>query len=235
VVRAAGAGADFGGLTARVPKAMLKVQGRPILVRLLDDLAHFGCREVTVVRGHHGDAVEAPGARFVDNPDFAATGEAQSLALAESALVEGALVAFGDIVVKRHIVQALLEEAGDGITLSVDSALAGQEHAERVRASRADAGRFSFEPVLLEAIGDGVASGGAHGAWIGLLHLGRDGAAWLREAIAEARAEGTLVTAPLAALLARVVERGRPVRVVYTRGGWVNVNNLADLIDASGL
>jgi phosphoenolpyruvate phosphomutase len=235
VVLAAGAGADFGGLTARVPKAMLKVQGRPILGRLLDDLAHFGCREVTVVRGYRAEAVEAPGARFVDNADFAATGEAYSLALAETALVEGALVAFGDIVVKRHIVQALLEEAGDGITLSVDSALAGHAHPERVRATRADAGRFSFEPVRLEAIGEGVAPTGAHGAWIGLLHVGGDGAAWLREAIAEARADGTLATAPLAALLARVVDKGRPMTVVYTRGGWVNVNNLTDLIDASGL
>jgi len=235
VVLAAGAGADFGGLTARVPKAMLKVQGRPILGRLLDDLAHFGCREVTVVRGYRAEAVEAPGARFVDNADFAVTGEAYSLALAETALVEGALVAFGDIVVKRHIVQALLEEAGDGITLSVDSALAGHDHPERVRATRADAGRFSFEPVRLEAIGEGVAPAGAHGAWIGLLHVGGAGAAWLREAIAEARADGTLATAPLAALLARIVDKGRPVTVVYTRGGWVNVNNLTDLIDASGL
>jgi hypothetical protein len=25
------------------------------------------------------------------------------------------------------------------------------------------------------------------------------------------------------------------VRVVYVRGGWVNVNNLTDLLDASGL
>src|SRR5206468_3973034 len=136
VVLAAGAGADFGGLTARVPKAMLKVQGRPILGRLLDDFTHFGVREVTVVRGAHAEAVEAPGARFVDNADFAATGEAYSLALAESALVEGALVAFGDIVVKRHIVQALLEEAGDGITLSVDSA-AGRAAGARGRAGPA--------------------------------------------------------------------------------------------------
>ena len=62
-----------------------------------------------------------------------------------------------------------------------------------------------------------------------------DGATWLREAIAEARADGALATAPLWSLLARVLARGRPVTVVYTRGGWVNVNNLTDLIDASGL
>src|SRR5947207_4319192 len=36
IVLAAGAATDFGGLTTAVPKAMLKVQGRPILGRLLD-------------------------------------------------------------------------------------------------------------------------------------------------------------------------------------------------------
>jgi phosphoenolpyruvate phosphomutase len=235
VVLAAGdAGADFAGLTRAVPKAMLKVQGRPILARLLDDLGHFGCRAVTVVRGYRAEAVDVPGARFLDNADFATTGEAYSLAVAEAALVPDTLVAFGDIVVKRHIVQALLEEAGDGLTISVDSALAGQAVADRVRGSRPDAGRLSFEPVRLEAIGEDVAPAGSHGAWLGLLHAGREGAVWLCEALAEARADGTLAGARLSDLLMRVLARGRTITVVYTRGGWVNVNGLADLIDASG-
>jgi len=63
----------------------------------------------------------------------------------------------------------------------------------------------------------------------------RDGAGWLVEALHEARAAGTLRAARLTDLLARVLERGHPVRVVYSRGGWVNVNDLADLVDASGL
>jgi NDP-sugar pyrophosphorylase family protein len=36
-------------------------------------------------------------------------------------------------------------------------------------------------------------------------------------------------------LLSRVLEAGHPIRVVYSRGGWVNVNNITDLIDASAL
>ena len=234
VVLAAGAGADFGGLTTSTPKAMLKVQGRPILARLLDDLAHFGCRGVTVVRGHHAAAVDAPGARFVDNADFATTSEAWSLALAEAELVPGTVVAFGDIVVKRHIIQALLEEAGDGITLVVDSGLAGADVPDRVRAERADSGQFSFAETRLQAIGE-VAPAASHGAWIGLLHLGRDGAGWLREGIAASRKDDTLRAARLSDLIGRAITLGRPVRVVYTRGGWVNVNNLADLLDAGGV
>src|SRR2546426_12240133 len=143
VVLAAGAGADFGGLPARVPKAMLKVQGRPILGRLLDDFTHFGCRGVTVVRGHHAAAVDVAGARFVDNAEFGETGEAFSLALAEDSLVSGTLVAFGDIVLKRHLVQALLEDAGEGITLVVDSTLAASATPDRVRGARPDRDRKS--------------------------------------------------------------------------------------------
>jgi phosphoenolpyruvate phosphomutase len=234
VVLAAGAGVDFGGLTTARPKAMLKVQGRPILARLLDDFGHFGCRAVTVVRGHHAAAVDVPGARFVDNTDFATTGEAWSLSLAEAELVPGTLVAFGDIVLKRHIIQALLEEAGDGITLVVDSGLAGGSAPDRVLAERPDSGRFSFDETRLTAIGD-VEPAASHGAWIGLLHLGRDGATSLGEALRASRADGTLRTARLSDLITRVLAAGQAVRVVYTRGGWVNVNNLSDLLDASSL
>jgi phosphoenolpyruvate phosphomutase len=234
VVLAAGAGADFGGLNASVPKAMLKVQGRPILARLLDDFAHFGCRSVAVVRGYHAEAVDVTGARYVDNLEYATTGEAYSLALAADELVAGTLVAFGDIVVKRHIIQALLEEATAGITIAVDSALAGADQPDRIVADRPDTGRFSFDGVSLKAIG-AVAPRDSHGVWIGLLHAGAHGVEWLRAAIDASRADGTLPRASLADLLSRVRAAGHPIRVVYARGGWSNVNDLARLIDASGL
>jgi len=235
IVLAAAAGTGFGGLNARVPKTMLKVQGRPILERLLNDFARFGCRSPVVVRGYRADAVDVAGARFVDNPDFDSTGEAYSLALAEAELTGETLIAFGDIVLKRHIVHALLEEAGPGVALAVDSAQAGADEPDRVLGDRADTGRLIFEEVGLRAIGDAVPIEGSHGVWIGLLHAGRDGAGWLREAIAALRADGTLRAAKLSDLLAHVLAQGHPIRLVYHRGGWVNVNDLSALVDASGL
>jgi phosphoenolpyruvate phosphomutase len=235
IILAAGAGAGFGRLTEAVPKAMLKVRGRPILARLLDDLAHFGCRSATVVRGYKAEALTVAGARVVDNLDFATTDEAYSLSLVEDALGPDTLVAFGDIVVKRHIIHALLEEAGDGITVVVDSELKGTAQPDRVRCDRPDSGRFMLDGVALRAIGDGVDPRDDHGAWIGLLHAGGEGATWLREALADARRDDRLRSARLGDLLSSVMAAGHPIRVVYVRGGWVNVNNVTDLIDASAL
>jgi phosphoenolpyruvate phosphomutase len=235
VVLAAAGGTDFGALTDTMPKAMLKVRGQPILARLLDDFGHFGCRFVTVVRGYQAEAVKVPAARFVDNTEFGVTGEAYSLSLAEDELKGGTLVSFGDIVVKRHIIHALLEEAGDGLTIMVGAELAGTEQPDRVLCNRLYSDGFTLDAVSLLTIGQSVPVGESHGAWIGLLHLGAEGAAWMLDAIAEARTDGTLRTARVCDLLTRVLAKGHPVRVVYTYGGWVNVNNITDLIDASAI
>src|SRR5438876_205596 len=138
-------------------------------------------------------------------------------------------------VARGASLSAIVLAAGAGITLVLDSTLAASATPDRVRAARPDSGRFEFDEVWLVGIGDAVAPAASHGVWVGLLHAGRDGAAWLREAIAAARADGTLRTARLSDLVTRVLAAGRPARVVYVRGGWVNVNNLTDLVDASGL
>ena len=234
VVLAAGAGGAFGGLTDDRPKAMLKVRGRTILGRLSDDFESFGCRQLTVVRGHQADAVQVGGATYVDNTDFAETGEAYSLSLAVDALKPGTLVSFGDIVLKRFIIHSVLEEAGPGLTIAVDSQFRSADYLDRVICDRAYTGRFELDATHLKAIGASVA-GDPHGAWIGLLHAGQDGATWLREAIDECREEGTLGRARLADVLTRIMRSGRPIQVVYTHGGWINVNNTADLLHASAL
>ena len=57
----------------------------------------------------------------------------------------------------------------------------------------------------------------------------------LAETIRAARADGSLRAAPVRDLLARVLAAGHSVRIVYGRGGWVNVNDVAGLVDASSL
>jgi phosphoenolpyruvate phosphomutase len=234
IVLAAGAAGDFGELTHDAPKTMLRVKGQPILARLLGDLATFGCRSATVVRGYAASAVTVAGANYIDNPDFLDTSEAYSLSLAEAALGGPAIVSFGDIVIKRHVIHALLEEPDEGIAILVDSDLAHSAQPNGVRCDRPYSGRFELNPVSLVEI-DTVPADANHGIWIGMMYVGAKGAEWLRDAIAQSRADGTLRKARICHLLTRVMAAGSPVRVVYTHGGWINVNNLGDLLDAAAL
>jgi CTP:molybdopterin cytidylyltransferase MocA len=58
VVMAAGLGTRLRPLTERYAKAVLPVDGKPVVAQLLRELAAAGCPRVTVVIGHLGEQVE---------------------------------------------------------------------------------------------------------------------------------------------------------------------------------
>ena len=58
VVMAAGLGTRMRPLTERYAKAVLPVDGRPVIAQLLRELAAAGCPSVTVVVGYLGDQVQ---------------------------------------------------------------------------------------------------------------------------------------------------------------------------------
>ena len=58
VLLAAGRGSRLGALTEELPKPLLTVAGRPIIVHILDGLRRAGIEEITVVTGYLGDVLE---------------------------------------------------------------------------------------------------------------------------------------------------------------------------------
>ena len=115
---AAGRGTRLGDLTRSVPKPLLEVGGRPIVVRILDGLIAAGICEVTIVTGYLAGVLEAElgnGAgsgldiRYVRQA--ALDGTARALSLAREHLGDGPfLFAWGDIVVRGenygHVLRA---------------------------------------------------------------------------------------------------------------------------------
>ena len=70
------------------------------------------------------------------------------------------------------------------------------------------------------------------GEWTGLLKLSGAGAKHVR-AMMEAMPKAELDKASMPDLLRRLVRDGKNVRVVYTRGGWLDVNTLGDVVKGS--
>ena len=75
IVLAASRGDELGELTEQQPKTMVKIQGRPILSHIVDAYNAVGIKDIVVVRGYKKEAVNLPNLTYIDNNDFAETGE----------------------------------------------------------------------------------------------------------------------------------------------------------------
>ncbi len=230
IVLAASRGEELGPGTDEKPKCMLDVRGKPLLHRLLGTLGQCGVTDVTVVRGYRGEAIAPEGFTTVDNPRYAETGEAASLACAAERLHGETILVYGDVLFRRYILDALLESTAD-ITLVIDSTLRVTcSPRDLVAADGRDAGRyFDDGPARLTALA--VDRAEAAGEWIGLMHVSARGAALLRDELAAMRAENALDQADIPALLARLSAR-HPINVQFIRGHWLDVDTAADLAEA---
>jgi phosphoenolpyruvate phosphomutase len=240
VVIAASRGAALGPLTAERPKCMIDVRGQPLLRRLVGTLRECGVGDVTVVRGYRKEAIDLPSIATVDNDAYETTGEAASLACAIDRLEGPCVLSYGDILFRRHLLDALLAAEGD-VVIAVDALQrnrAADADPERVSdlvgCSRRHTGDYLEDeaPVWLQRIGNDLSAAQADGEWIGLAKLSPTGAALVRGALDAMRADGSLLRASLLEMLSRLIAAGHPIGVVYVLGGWLDVDDAFDLARA---
>ena len=220
---------DLGDLTTDKPKGMIDVRGKSLLERLVSTFADSGVRDTTIVRGYRKAAVLVPGAKVVDNDRFESTGEVFSLAAARASIEGETVVAYGDVLFRRFILDSLMGSRAD-VVLAVD-ARGGAGSRDTVIADHAYSGDYLDDaPTSLLSMRSGAADG-AQGEWMGVARFSAAGAGWLREELDLLEAEGLLDIADLPLLFTRIAAK-HPVRVKYFTGHWMNVNTLADLADA---
>jgi choline kinase len=178
VILAAGNGTRMGRLTADRPKAMLDVDGVPLIDRHLDALAACGIHDVTIVvgyqqqrlRDHLGDRV-----RFVDNPRYRETNSLYSLWLGREQLLDathGAVVMNSDLLVSRPLLARLVGAPIDDAVL-VDSSSMLDEEEMKVKIWQGFAIDFSKElaPWDADAENVGILKFGARGGRRVVAHI----------------------------------------------------------------
>ena len=239
IVIAASRGAALGPLTAERPKCMIDVRGQPLLRRLCGTLRECGVGDITVVRGYRKEAIDVPSIATVDNDAYETTGEAASLACAIDRLQGPCVVSYGDILFRRHLLDALLAAEGD-VVVAVDALQRGKADLDPERVtdlvgcSRRHTGDYLEDeaPVWLRRIGNDLAPAEADGEWIGLAKLSARGAALVAAELEAMRADGSLARASLLEMLSRLIAAGHPIGVVYVLGGWLDVDDAFDLARA---
>lgn len=238
IVLAASRGSALGELTETRPKAMVQVRGKPLLSHIVAAYNAAGIKGITVVRGYRAEAVDLPALTYVDNPDYATTGELVSLAAALEADPDDACdlyVSYGDVIFKPWLLDALAEPAEE-VVIAVDAdwreSVNRGRAADYVRCTQPHSRRAFYQRIYMERCAEDLEEGGIHGEWMGVVRFPAAALPAVRAVVAELAADPACRRAKLLVLLNELQARGHAVRVIYTTGHWLDVDSLEDVVAA---
>ncbi len=238
IILAASRGDELGEFTEDKPKTMVPIQGRPILSHIVDAYQTAGITNITVVRGYKKDAVALPHLTYVDNDDFAGTGELVSLlhALrAKHGTMHDTIISYGDLLFSKYIPQIMIQEPDDWVIV-VDSLWEGKTAYTRLggfaECTAPNSREAYHAKIYLKQLGRDVPHATRHGVWIGLLKVSARAAGHLEHILADMLADPANTKAGMAQLFQELRTRDVPIRVLYTVGHWLDINSLADVLQA---
>lgn len=237
IVLAASRGKELSELTQNKPKVMLSIGGQPLLKRLMAQFKKQAINDITVVAGYKAETIDVQGIKIILNLDYETTGELASLACAESSFSDDMLVLYGDLLFRSYILRDLLTCPGE-IVAVVDSALNGTPitgSPDYAYCTLPDDRSLFGQDVNLLRISNALETefGYPCGRWIGMLRLRGEGRKWVCQALDELKKQPDFNTMGMPELCNYLVEQGKPIKVLYIHGHWLNVNSIDD-IDRAG-
>jgi phosphoenolpyruvate phosphomutase len=240
IILAASKGEGFGILTRDRPKCMLEINGKSILERQVATLNRVGIKDISVVVGYKRSAIRLSNLRLIENNEYARGSILVSYLKAAQHLKGACVISFGDILYETHILRDLLEQDGD-IVLAVDTSwwqgYKLNREIDAVIGEAAPVDNYLHERcVRIKALGVQIPHQEAHGEWIGLMKLSREGALRFAMELQDFWNEGPEAFAgtDINAFLLRLMNRGIELKTYYFRGHWLDIDSPDDISFPAG-
>ncbi len=122
LILAAGEGTRLRPLTNELPKALVSLLKKPLIMHQIEILEGAGINTIKIVTGYKSEKLESLGYPTIKNELFNSTNMVESLFCARNFLKESKediLIAYGDIVYERKNLETVLSTSGD-IVVMVD-------------------------------------------------------------------------------------------------------------------
>jgi len=120
LILAAGFGLRLAPLTNDLPKSLVPVNGKPILVKQLENLYANGIDDITVISGYKAEIMEDtigkqfPGVKFIRSVDYATTNNMYSAFLAREAMGSSPfLMMNADVFFDASVITALINDPAE--------------------------------------------------------------------------------------------------------------------------
>jgi phosphoenolpyruvate phosphomutase len=238
IVLAASRGHELGELTEHQPKTMVNIQGRPVLSHIVDAYNTVGIKDILVVRGYKKETVNLPNLTYVDNDEFADTGELNSLLKAlqsRKGPAQSTIISYGDVLFNTYIPQSLCQE-NDDCVMFVDSNWQEQTSYARLggftECTIPNSRKAFNAKIYLKQVGDNIPRASIHGVSMGFLKVSPGATTVITDIIIELLAKPANRKANISHLLQELLKRQYPIRVLYTAGHWLDINSLDDVVQA---
>ena len=127
LILAAGLGTRLAPITNDKPKSLVPVNGKPILLKQIDNLHENGITDITIISGYKADILEKtvhelfPEIKIIESVDYATTNNMYSAYLGRES-VEGSafLMMNADVFFDSSIIKSLIEfESQDAIVVEI--------------------------------------------------------------------------------------------------------------------
>jgi phosphoenolpyruvate phosphomutase len=230
---------DLADLLADRPVIMLDTEGKPLLERIVDSLNLAGVRDVTVVAGYRGDAVQLPGIEKRQLEDPPRTGLLYSIEQAAAKSDRSVLIHFGDVIVSHENLDSFIAWEDPIVAMVSPLLRTGRYENKQFDLVTLERPASAVERTLerhprnkLIQIGKDLQQ--PHGEFVGLLLLNPEGVRIWRSAIADCT-EWELHSFSLNDFLGRLLRNGVEITTFETRTGWAEVHSRLDYEQLCGL
>lgn len=131
LILAAGLGTRLAPITNNKPKSLVPVNGKPILVKQIENLLVNNITDITIVSGYKADVLEKeihslfPNVKIIESVDYATTNNMYSAFLGRNAVADEAfLMMNADVFFDASVIEQLLKyEADNAIVVDIGTYL----------------------------------------------------------------------------------------------------------------
>jgi phosphoenolpyruvate phosphomutase len=225
---------DLEELTKDIPKTLLEVGGKSLLLTQVNEFNKVGIKDICVVRGYEKDKVNSAKFSVVDNDEFSETTELYSLYLARNQIKENTVISYGDIIFKNYILNDLLNDMCD-ITLIVDADFEAITNDRDLVVTNIPYSKklYSSTVQYIEMPTD-VKGKEVHGEFIGLWKVTKNGSKIVGDALNELSKRENFKKFTLKDLFNHI-SASHKIGVKYIRGSWLDIDTIVDLKKAGEL
>lgn len=229
LILAAAQGDRFGELTKDRPKALLKVQGKPILEHLIDDFRSIGIMDITIVRGFKKEKIIFDNVKTIDNDDYSSTTELFSLYKALDCIKDTTIVCYGDLIFKKHIISELLTDKSDILIVAdADPDINNNGYHELVKTDIPYSKKLFSQSVKLLQVTSSINDGTFGGDFIGLFKINEVGGSILRKCLNDLYRKPDFNKMRMKDLF-NEISKSYTINVKFIKGSWLDINSIVDL------